>query len=285
MGQVRDGARTTCCHRTITYGRFATGWQAFRRSAADPEIRGAGDGSTARKGMLDHMGFLVHPQRAGVLLTSGHPGPRDRRPDPLGVEVSQDGGRTWHPLALSGEADFHAMAQSPSHPDVLYGWNVVGRMGLYRSRDGGRSWTYLGERGLGRVFSLTVHPQDVELVYAATAYGLLLSHDGGESWQPVPGPLARTPATALAFHPRDPRWAYAYATPADLGLLRSPDGGRTWIPLGLFLGEQDAVGLPALHPSEAKVLYLSTLSASLYRSVDGGRTRQVLVSGGRVQAP
>ncbi|MDR7564049.1 MAG: hypothetical protein QN134_10940, partial [Armatimonadota bacterium] len=40
----------------------------------------------------DHMGFLVHPRQPRVLLTSGHPGPQDRRPNPLGVEVSRDAG-------------------------------------------------------------------------------------------------------------------------------------------------------------------------------------------------
>jgi hypothetical protein len=233
----------------------------------------------------DHMGFLVHPRQPGVLLTSGHPGPRDRRPNPLGVEVSRDGGITWHSLALAGEADFHAMAQSPSDPNVLYGWNVSGRTGLYRSLDGGRRWTYLGEQGLSRVFSLTVHPQDPRVVYAGTVQGLLLSRNGGESWQPVAGPLARVPVTALAFHPRDPQWAYAYAVASGLGLLRSSDGGRTWTPLGLFLGEQDAVGHLTLHPSDPKALYLSTFSADLYRSADGGKTLRTLVSGGRMLVP
>ncbi|GBD29848.1 hypothetical protein HRbin32_00940 [bacterium HR32] len=233
----------------------------------------------------DLMGFLVHPRQPGVLLTSGHPGPRDRRPNPLGVEVSRDGGLTWQPLALAGEADFHAMAQSPSDPNVLYGWNVTGRTGLYRSLDGGRRWTYLGEQGLDRLFFLTVHPRDPRLVYAGTIQGLLVSPNGGESWQPTAGPLARVPVTALAFHPGDPQWAYAYAAASGLGLLRSSDGGRTWSSLGLFLGEQDAVGHLALDPSDPKVLYLSTFSADLYRSVDGGKTLRTLVSRGRVLAP
>lgn len=233
----------------------------------------------------DHMSFLVHPRQPRVLLTSGHPGPRDRRPNPLGVEVSRDGGLSWQPLALTGEADFHAAAQSWSDPRVLYGWNVARRAGLYRSRDGGRTWAYVGERGLSWVFSLTVHPRDPNTVFAATQEGLAVSRDGGERWQRLDGPLGRIPVTALAFHPREPHRVYAYAASPELGLVLSTDGGSTWSSLGVFLGAQDAVGYLALDPANSKVLYLSTLSADLYRSRDGGKTLDRLAQAGRVLAP
>ncbi len=233
----------------------------------------------------DHMGFLAHPHQPRVLLTSGHPGPRDRRPNPLGVEVSRDGGRSWQPLALAGEADFHAAAQGVSDPRVLYGWNVSGRVGLYRSRDGGSTWTYFGERGLSGVFSLAVDPRDPNTVFAGTRQGLFVSRDGGERWRPVDGPLGRVPVTAIAFHPREPHRAYAYAVSPELGLVPSTDSGRSWTSLGVFLGGQDAGGNLAVHPEDPKVLYLSTFSADLYRSTDGGRTLRKLVEAGRVLAP
>jgi len=233
----------------------------------------------------DHMGFLVHPRQPRVLLTSGHPGPQDRRPNPLGVEVSRDAGLSWQPLALTGEADFHAAAQSWSDPGVLYGWNVARRTGLYRSRDGGRTWAYVGERGLSWVLSLAVHPRDPNTVFAATRQGLFVSRDGGERWQRLDGPLGRIPVTALAFHPREPYRVYAYAASSELGLVLSTDGGSTWNSLGFFLGGQDAVGQLALDPADPKTLYLSTFSADLYRSADGGKTLQRLVEKGRVLAP
>lgn len=233
----------------------------------------------------DHMGFLVHPRQPGVLLTSGHPGPRDRRPNPLGVEVSRDGGLSWQPLALAGEADFHAAAQSLSDPQVIYGWNVTGRTGLYRTRDGGRTWAYLGGRGLSGVFSLAVHPLDPGTVFAATVQGLVASRDGGERWQNFDGLLGRVAVTAVAFHPREPQQVYAYAASPELGFLHSADGGRTWNPLGLFFGPREGAAHLALHPADPKVVYLSTFSADLYRSTDGGRTLQKLVEAGRVLTP
>jgi len=170
----------------------------------------------------DMMGFVMSPAGRGTMLTSGHPGPRDRRPEPLGVEVSRDRGRTWRPLALAGQADFHAMAVSTANPQVLYAWNVFGRKGLYRSRDGGRSWTPLGDRGLRQVFALAAHPARPAVVLAGTADGLLISEDAGETW---------------------------------------------------------ATLAPSLREN---VLYLATFNGDLYRSVDGGRSRERWLARGRI---
>ena len=231
----------------------------------------------------DMMGFTVHPGQPRVLLTSGHPGAADRRPNPLGVEISRDGGQSWQPLALAGAADFHTMTISRADPRKLYAWNVSGRVGLYRSGDGGRSWEYLGERLPARVFYLTAHPARGGVVFAGTDRGLFVSEDGGMSWRTHLSPdLLNVPVTAVEFHPANPEIAYAYAVTAGLGLIRSSDGGRRWTPAGFFLGAQDAVGHLALDPKDPNVVYLATLNGDLYRSSDGGRTREQWAAGGRV---
>ncbi|MBI4277587.1 MAG: hypothetical protein HY660_03940 [Armatimonadetes bacterium] len=234
---------------------------------------------------FDMMGFNVHPTEPNVLVTSGHPGPRDPRRNPLGVQVSRDGGQTWQTMALPGEADFHTMTMSKADPRVLYAWNVSGRMGLYRSRDGGRRWEYLGDRGLERVFSLAAHPRDAALVFAGTARGLYVSRDGAESWQSFTSALLSLPITAVEIHPKDPRIAYVYAAKPDLGLLRTTDGGNRWTPVGFVLGQRDAVGNLALDPSDPQVIYFATFGGDLYRSPDGGMRREQWVSGGQVVVP
>jgi len=158
----------------------------------------------------DMMGFTVHPTEANILLTSGHPGQNDRRPNPLGVEISRDGGQTWQPLGLTGLADFHVMTVSRADSKVLWAWNVSGRRGLYRSKDGGRQWEYLGEP-LGGAFYLAAHSQRANVVFAGTGRGLAISENAGGSWQLFGSSLSGVPVTAVEVHPKNPQIIYAYA--------------------------------------------------------------------------
>ncbi len=233
----------------------------------------------------DMMGFNVHPTQPNLLITSGHPGSGDGRPNPLGVEVSRDGGQTWHPLALPGEADFHTMVLSRADPNVLYAWNVSGRRGLYRSRDGGRQWDYLGDRSLGGVFYLAAHPKSASVAFAGTIRGIYISEDAGETWRLLSPALAGVPVTAVEVYPKDPQTMYAYAAEPGLGLIRSDDGGKQWTSVGFFLGNRDAIGNLALDPTDPRVLYFTTHGVDLYRSRDGGKSREQWVSRGRVVAP
>lgn len=233
----------------------------------------------------DMMGFNVHPTQPNLFITSGHPGTGDGRPNPLGVEISRDGGQTWQPLALPGEADFHAMAMSRADPNILYAWNVSGRRGLYRSRDGGRQWDYLGDRGLEGVFYLAAHPRSAAVAFAGTNRGLYISEDAGETWRPHSPALAGVPVTAVEVHPKIPQTMYAYAAKPELGLIRSEDGGKQWTSLGFFLGDRDAVGNLALDPIDPRTLYFTTHGGDLYRSRDGGKSREQWVSRGKVVAP
>lgn len=230
----------------------------------------------------DLMGFNVHPTKPGVLLTSGHPGPGDPRPNPLGVEISQDGGEDWTPLSMAGQADFHAMAVSPKDPSFIYAWNVSPVIGFHRSRDGGRQWTFIPTRAFRQVFALSASPMSREEVWAATDAGLFVSRDGGDNWRPVHGSLLGFPVTAVAIHPARPDRVFAYAAVPQFGLVLSDDAGKTWKPLGWFLGSQDAVGYLAPNPKNPDALYLATFSSDLFWSADGGRTRTLLARGGQV---
>ena len=227
----------------------------------------------------DFMGFTAHPTEEGTLYSSGHPQPGSDLPDPLGFMVSSDGGDTWEPRALTGEVDFHAMAAG-SHGEVVYGWNVAGEAGLYRSRDSGHSWQKLPAaelHQLGGVTTLAVSLDDPEQVWAGTQPGLLRSDDAGDTWEPV---HASGPVTAIAFDPADVDRALAYLAAPDEGLLETNDGGQSWPPLDLALGEDDAVTHLTIHPDEPDVVYAGTMGEDVLRSLDGGQTWDVLAESG-----
>jgi photosystem II stability/assembly factor-like uncharacterized protein len=177
------------------------------------------------------------------------------------------------------------MTISRADPKLLWGWNVSGRAGLYRSQDGGREWEYLGDSGLRGVFSLAAHPQRARVVFAGTVQGLHISEDGGRSWRPLSPSLSGLPITAVEVHPKNPQVMYAYAVNPNLGLIRSTDGGKQWTSVGFFIGERDAVGNLAPDPTDPQLLYFATHGSDLYRSRDGGKSRERWVAGGSVVAP
>ncbi len=228
----------------------------------------------------DFMGFTGHPTVPGLMVASGHPAEDSHGPNPRGVIVSRDGGRTWRPLALEGVADFHVLTLSRTDGDTLYGWNVVRNPGLYRvsRRNGG--WKRLEARGLTDVFSLAAHPTERDTLLAGTRFGLLASRDGGQSWADLGSALRGVPVTAIAFHPEKPEALMAYAVHPELGLIQSRDGGRTWASLGMFLGREDAVSHIAFHRAPGRI-YLATFGSDLYRSTDGGRRWEHLFERGR----
>lgn len=74
-----------------------------------------------------------------------------------------------------------------SHPKIPKTILIGTPEGLFRTTDGGERWTAVTQ-GLGKVSitGLAVHPQDPQLVFAATAEGAIYkSHDRGQSWQRV----------------------------------------------------------------------------------------------------
>lgn len=231
-------------------------------------------GSWVRVGdaRLDLMGFSASPSEPGVFYTSGHPGPGTSLPNPVGLLVSRDGGRTWDSVSLAGEVDFHALAISPADGKLLYGW-FGGE--LYRSEDGGRTWNrqpapeLAGSAGHGPL-QLAAHPSDRDVLLAATEGGLLRSTDAGRSWDVLlPGLV-----TAVSYAPGTPERIYAYSL--DTGLVMSPDGGRTWEPMNFSAGDEDAVSHVVPHPEEPNRFYLATFKARLFKSADGGATWQPL---------
>ncbi len=228
----------------------------------------------------DFMGFAAHPRQPDVLYGSGHPAHDSDLRDPLGFIVSTDGGRTWEVRSLDGEADFHAMTVGAGGA-VIYGWNVTGRVGLYRSADDGHTWQVVDAAELHAsegVLALAAHPDDAEVVWAATVEGLLRSDDAGASWQQV---LDGVPVTAVVYDPADAQRMFGYAAPPGDGLLASTDGGRTWSATGWALdAPQDAVGHIAVDAADPEVLHAGTFGEDLYRSDDAGATWRALARGG-----
>jgi hypothetical protein len=202
--------------------------------------------------LQDTMGFTV--AGADRFLGSGHPDPRDirdrRLPPLLGLIESTDAGKTWRPISLLGEADFHVLRNAG---DRVYGFDATGER-LMVSRDKGRTWSE--HRPPAAVIDLVTDPRRSERIVAATARGLFASDDAGRSWRMRGGTVG-----LLAW----PVPSRLYAVDVRGRVFASRDSGREWRAVG------DIDGRPAaLLATAPRELYVALHDGTIKRSATGG---------------
>lgn len=190
----------------------------------------------------------------GSLLASGHPAMDadhlrvEGEPPHLGLVRSFDEGRTWEPISLLGEADFHALIVTEG--EILGAEATSGT--LLASPDDGASWERRSQIDL---LSLVQHPSDAELLVGATQRTLMRSDDTGRTWSPIdpePGPVA---ATSVGF-----------VAAATDGTVTTSLDGADWHPVGQLPSAPQA-----LHADGATV-FAWTIEHGLQASEDEGRT-------------
>ena len=224
---------------------IATHTGLFRSPEGSQEVERIGDRRQ------DTMGFtVVGPRR---YLGSGHPDLRDELPPLLGLIRSTDGGRSWKPISLLGEADFHVLrasgrrvlginsidgkllvssdagvtwrretlpeplvdiAMDPDDPRRLVG---TGEQGLYRSPDAGATWRRISAGGAG----LLAWPSADRLFLVDGSGRLRVSGDGGKRFEGV-GATGAPPAAFAADGDE------LYLATHENRILLSRDGGRSW---------------------------------------------------------
>ncbi len=183
-------------------------------------------------------------------LASGHPGPGMDAPADLGLLESVDDGRSWRPVSLSGEVDFHRLAAAGT---VVVGISAHDGA-LLRSTDDGRSWSDLGTPSL---LDIALDPDSGMTVLGTTQAGPVRSTDGGYTFVPV----VDAPALALLA------WTAGslVGVSPDGKVFRSADSGESWEPAGSVRGQPEAVA--------ASGTFVTVLvDDTLFESADGGVT-------------
>ena len=228
----------------------ATHTGLFRAAPGDPRAKRIGDRRQ------DTMGFtVVGPDR---FLGSGHPDLRDDLPPLLGLIRSGDAGRSWQPVSLLGEADFHVLRAAGQR---VYGVNATDGV-LMASADGGQTWRR--RTPPGAVLDLAIDRRDGQRLVVSGERGLAISRDGGRSWRPLDdervGLLAWTDDLVLVDAAGD--------------VHSSADDGRSFAKVGSIGGQPAALSahdgqlLAALHDN------------TVHLSEDGGRTWTLRVRAG-----
>ena len=150
--------------------------------------------------------------------------------------------------------------------------------GLFRSDNPDKGWEKISLGAYrGRVFSVAVSPRNPDVVLVGVSDGLLMSQDGGATWERADLPMkAAKDATCvqeIAIHPRQPetilvgtrRTAYV-----------SRDGGKSWERLARGIGFGD-IAVIRFNPRNAdEVLIGDAQGGGLYLSVNGGQLFQRL---------
>ncbi|GAB4241041.1 MAG: hypothetical protein Kow00109_16250 [Acidobacteriota bacterium] len=190
------------------------------------------------------------------------------------IFVSHDFGRSWTRL-LPGigrrELVLDALAIQPRDPDEIWvgGWELRSDRGaLFVSRDGGRSFTPVSLGAFdSAVRAIALSPADGSLVAVGINEGVLLSRDGGKTWDRITrGYRSLHYVHSLAFDPRDPELLYVGTF--RLG-WKTPDLGKKWIPIhdGMFW-DSDLFSFQ-VHPRNPEVLLVGACSG-VYRSTNAG---------------
>jgi len=221
-----------------------------------------------------------------------------------GLYRTDDGGRHWRLCTrrgTNGNMDMgwitfwgpavKSLDVSPIHPDMVV-FGDSGRVML--SDDGGETWRAIYTRPAGEGWwqgnglevtclqNVTVDPLNPRRIFCGYAdIGILVSEDGGESWQRrVKGLRAKGDVARIVCDPARPDIAWCCEGKPALGrggVAITRDAGRTWTPVppgrlsGLPEGPAQFLTLDPSSPPDARRLFVAVPKHGLFRSDDGGR--------------
>jgi len=157
-------------------------------------------------------------------------------------------------------------------------YNDNNSIGVLKSSDGGNTWESSLSFEVSRkelVTRLLMHPDDDQVLYAATTDGVYYTDDAGNSWSQIAG----VSFIDMEFHPEDPSVMYGSTQSfSTTGIYRSDDGGNNWQLV------QDVSGLRtelSVTPAAPDRVYAVAANSSgglqgIYRSDDQGQNFQLV---------
>ena len=202
-----------------------------------------------------------------------------------GFWKSTDGGANWvttsDDLPVLGVS---SIAVNPNNTDIIYiatgdaNASDTYSIGVLKSVDQGDTWSTTGlsynVSANKRVNKILINPNNTDSVFAATNTNIMLSVDGGISWNNC-APLGRW--RDIEFMPGNPNIVYAAKqSSGGSNVYRSLDGGGNWSVINNGVSSSGKYRpLIAVTPINPNVIY-ALYSASdysfhgIYKSIDGG---------------
>lgn len=191
-----------------------------------------------------------------------------------GFWISQDGGSTWESYTDNlPTLGVSSIVVDYTNTSLIYmgtGDRDAGDangMGVFKSTDAGQTWTQwnngMGNATVGR---LIMHPQDNNIIFAATSGGIYKTIDAGANWYQVKSGNIKE----VVFKADDPNVVFASGNGS---FYRSADSGESFTQITSGIGSASR-GVIAVSAANPDVVYFHTSSNSafggLYRSDDAG---------------
>src|SRR6266508_1790352 len=221
-----------------------------------------------------------------------------------GVFKSIDGGKTWQNVGLKDSRQIGALIADPRDENVVlvaalgHAFGPNAERGIFRTTDGGKTWTKVLSKdentgGIDVVFD----PHNPNIVFASMwqarrqpwffssggpGSGLYRSEDNGVTWKRLEGnglPEGILGKIGIAVSGADSNRVYAIIEAKEGGLYRSDDAGQHWTRVnddGRFRQRAWYFSKVYADPKSADTVYL--LNTGLFRSVDGGKTFNLLAA-------
>lgn len=145
--------------------------------------------------------------------------------------LSKDFGNTWELYSSIGVADsVKSLFFAPGSGVVMYALSAGN--GLYKSTTSGQTWVSLKPNmakfpNAWSISSIATLPGKQDILYIASGYGLLLSTDGGGTWQAIQTlvPFGSQRIQFVGVNPQNTNIIYVVV---GNRLRKSLDGGKTW---------------------------------------------------------
>ncbi len=201
----------------------------------------------------DGMECAIDPNNHEILYTSYYNG---------NFYKSTDGGVNFNPIGPTGQPGSGAWIT----PFLLENSSPVftGYADVYQSPDAGTSWLTLsdGLTGGTNLRSMAVASSDHHTIYAATYTSILVSRNGGISWDDISAGLPQQAIMSIEVSPNNPEklWVALSGFADNEKVYRSTDGGTSW--------ENYSDGLPNIPCNVIK--YKNPSDDALYLGADIG---------------
>jgi photosystem II stability/assembly factor-like uncharacterized protein len=209
----------------------------------------------------------------------------DKTQPGLGIQVSNDGGRSWAFAndVHTQDASVSQLVVDPQDAKTVYA--ATFNRGFLKTTDGGMTWLPLAPQFTkdSPLISVSISPVDPQLLFfGRNRAGLLRSEDAGKTWKMVSSGLnPEATVTSIVFDPTNPQ--VLFLADSSSGVYRSANGGKTWKAVNQGL-EQRSVNSLAFS-ADGQHLYAATEGKGVFRLDLNGQPPEALPEPSAVPSP